>query len=141
MRRRVEWNAAIVRAWDRVKILETTHGPDGAVISGHAIQLRVAVELAGLTPGDVRVEAVVGRVGPSGRLEQSEVLVLPPVEQHDSVYVFAKEIMPQQTGRIGYTVRIAPNHFDDPLTRPCNSLLKWASGRLRRWILTAIRGT
>jgi starch phosphorylase len=129
VRRRVEWNAAVERAWDRVNILETTHGPDGAVISGHAIQLRVAVELAGLTPGDVRVEAVVGRVGPSGRLEQSEVLVLPPIEQHDSVYVFAKEIMPQQTGRIGYTVRIAPNHFDDPLTRPCNSLLKWASGR------------
>jgi starch phosphorylase len=55
-------------------------------------------------------------------------MVLPAVEQRDSVYVFAKQILPQRTGRIGYTVRVAPNHFDDPLTRPCHSLLKWAVG-------------
>jgi starch phosphorylase len=74
------------------------------------------------------VEAVVGRVGPGGSLEQAEVLVLPALEQTASTCVFAREVLPQQTGRIGYAVRVAPNHFDDPLTRPCHSLLKWATG-------------
>jgi starch phosphorylase len=128
IRRRVQWNAEVGRVWDQVRIVEATHGPDGTVTSGRPIQVRVAVELAGLTPGDVRVEAVVGRVGPSGGLEEAEVLLLPAVEQHDSTYLFAREIVPQQTGRIGYAVRIAPNHYDDPLTRPCYPLLKWATG-------------
>jgi starch phosphorylase len=87
----------------------------------------VAIDLAGLTPGDVRVEAVIGRVGPSGRLEDTEVMALPAVEQRESVYVFASQILPQQTGRLGYTLRIAPNHYDDPLTRPCHPLLKWVT--------------
>jgi len=128
VRKRLQWNAGIEKVWDQVRVVETTHGPDGTVISGRPIQVRVAVDLAGLAPGDVRVEAVVGRIGPSGGLEQAEVLVLPAVEQHDSTYVFAREILPRQTGRIGYAVRVAPNHFDDPLTRPCCSLLKWAAG-------------
>jgi len=132
IRKRIQWNADIERVWDRVKIVETTHGPDGKVTSGHPFEVRVAVELAGLSPNDVRVEAVVGRVGPGGSLEQAEVLVLPALEQTDSTCVFAREILPQQTGRIGYAVRVAPNHFDDPLTRPCHSLLKWATGEAKK---------
>ena len=52
-------------------------------------------------------------------------MTLPAVEQHGSVYVFAKEFVPLQTGRLGYSLRVSPNHYHDPLTRPCNSLLKW----------------
>jgi glycogen phosphorylase len=82
--------------------------------------------LAGLTPEDVRVELVVGRVGTDGSLEDTEVLVLPPVEQKGSVAVFGKEIVPERTGKLGYALRVSPNHCEDPLTRPCTSLLKWS---------------
>jgi hypothetical protein len=68
---------------------------------------------------------VVGRVGVNGHLEETEVMVLPPIEQRGDVVIFAKEIVPQQTGRMGYALRIAPNHYGDPLTRPCSALLKW----------------
>jgi starch phosphorylase len=70
-----------------------------------------------------------GRVGASGSLEDTEVMVLPAVDRNGSTAVFAKEIVPQQTGRLGYALRISPNHYDDPLTRPCTSLLKWGLGR------------
>ena len=40
---------------------------------------------------------------------------------------FGKDIVPDRTGRVGYALRVSPNHFDDPLTRPCTSLLKWSS--------------
>jgi starch phosphorylase len=94
-------------------------------MSGKPIPMRATVDLAGLRPDDVRVEAVVGRVGVTGQLEETEVLSLPAVEQAGDVYVFAREFVPLQTGRLGYSLRISPNHYHDPLTRPCNPLLKW----------------
>jgi len=88
----------------------------------------VVVDLAGLTPKDVRVEAVVGRVGVTGELEDTECITLPAVEQRGAAYLFEREFRPSQTGRLGYALRVSPNHHDNPLTRPCNSLLKWGLG-------------
>ena len=95
------------------------------MLSGKPIPVRTVVNLAGLRAEDVRVEVVVGRVGVNGQLEETEVMVLPPTEQRGNTVVFAKDIVPQQTGRIGYALRVMPNHYGDPLTRPCSALLKW----------------
>jgi starch phosphorylase len=124
-RQRSEWKATVHQAWGNVRFMELGPGPDASVLSGSAIPMRTLVDLAGLTPDDVRVEAVVGRVGVEGQLEDPEVLRLPAVEQHGTAWMFEKEFVPHQTGRLGYALRISPNHDDNPLTRPCNSLLKW----------------
>ena len=97
------------------------------MLTGLPIPVRAVVNLAGLSPDDVRVEAVVGRIGVNGNLEETQVMTLPAVEQAGNEYVFLKEFVPHQTGRLGYSLRISPNHYDDPLTRPCNSLLKWSA--------------
>ena len=124
-RRKAKWEAEINRVWGLVNFVDVGPGPGGSVVSGTPITMRASVDLAGLTPEDVHVEAVVGRVGISGQLESTEVMTLPPVGEAGSVYVFQKEFTPHQTGRLGYTLRISSNHFSNPLTRPCNSLLKW----------------
>jgi glycogen phosphorylase len=54
-------------------------------------------------------------------------VVLPPVSVNADVAVFEGKIVPAQTGRLGYAVRVSPNHYDDPLTRPVTSLLKWGA--------------
>jgi len=54
-------------------------------------------------------------------------MVLPSLEQHGPVAVFGRDLLPERTGRLGYSLRVSPNHFDDPLTRPCTSLLKWST--------------
>ena len=126
-RQRALWNAKVRKVWDRVNFVPLAGEAIGPVTSGKAISVRAAVEMAGLAPDDVRVEAVMGRIGTSGCLEETEVMVLPPVEQRGSVTVFAKEITPRHTGRLGYSVRVSPNHYEDPLTRPVTSLLKWGS--------------
>jgi starch phosphorylase len=54
------------------------------------------------------------------------VLTLAPIEEQDGVFVFGRDFAPFMTGRLGYSVRVSPNHYDDPLNRPCNALLKWA---------------
>jgi glycogen phosphorylase len=124
---KARWNSRIREVWDRVHFVESGPGPGGTVTSGKPVPVRAAIDLAGLKPQDVRVEVVVGRVDSNGNLEDTEVLVLPPVEQNGSVAIFEKEIVPERTGRLGYALRVSPNHFDDPLTRPCSSPLKWSS--------------
>lgn len=124
-RRKVDWNRAVERSWERVRFVETGPGPEASVLSGKPITLRAVVDLAGLKPDDVRVEAVVGRVGVDGDLEDTQVLILPPAGELDSAYVFSTDLVPHQTGRLGYALRISPNHCDDPLTQPSNALLRW----------------
>lgn len=120
------WNQTVSQVWDRVRFLEISSPVNGPLLSGRPIPVRAVVELAGLKPEDVRVEVVLGRVGVHGQLEETEVLLLPPVEERGTQAVFESQVVPQQTGRIGYALRIAPNHYGDPLTRPSHALLKWA---------------
>jgi len=126
-REKTLWDSRMSRAWDLIKFLDFGDGPGDHVMSGSAVPLRATVDLAGLKPSDVRVEAVIGHIGVNGHLQGTYTLPLVPVEEHGGAVVFANEFTVQETGRVGYSVRISPNHFDNPLTRPCNALLKWVS--------------
>jgi starch phosphorylase len=103
-------------------------GPNFAepVVSGRSIGFRALVDLADLSPEDVRVEAVLGRVSSGGELEEAEVLVLPAVEKKGEAYLFSRDYIPSLSGRLGYNIRIMPNHYADPLTRQCHSPVRWA---------------
>jgi len=126
VRERVRWNREVVEVWPKVRFTNCSIDAD-SVSTGLPVALRAEVDLAGLKADDVRVEALVGRVGPEGELEEVQVLVLEPREQHGSTVLFGRDMVPYATGRLGFSVRIAPNHFEDPLNRPCNALLKWGS--------------
>jgi len=126
-REKIRWNARVSEVWDRVRFVDAGPGPTGTLLSGRAVTVRAAIDLAGLAPNDVRVEVVIGRVDSNNYLEETEVMVLPFVEHQSAVAVFAKDIVPERTGRLGYALRVSPNHYDDPLTRPCASLMKWSS--------------
>jgi starch phosphorylase len=127
VRDRVRWNAKVRSVWDAVRFVDTGAAPVGSITSGRPVPVKAALDLAGLNPSDVRVEVVMGRVGTDGSLEDTEVVVLPPVEQNGNIAVFAKDIVPERTGRVGYALRVSPDHCEDPLTRPCTNLLKWGS--------------
>jgi len=126
-RERADWHQQVEKVWESVGFQEIGPGPDVSVLTGRPVPVRAVVNLAGLSPKDVRVEAVIGRIGVNGSLEETQVMTLPAVQQQGNAYVFLKEFVPHQTGRLGYSLRISPNHYDDPLTRPCNSLLKWSA--------------
>jgi starch phosphorylase len=125
-RRRAKWNARVREVWPRVQFEDSGPLPSAAVMSGRPVTIRSTVNLAGLTPEDVRVECVIGRISSTGGLEETEVVVLPNKEMRESIAIFERDIVPQQTGRLGYALRVTPNHFDDPVTRPVTSLIKWA---------------
>lgn len=125
-RERVVWNQKVAEAWPRIRFLGHGVGVD-SLLSGVPVVLRARLDLAGLKPDDVRVEALVGHVGAEGELEQTNVLVLDPSERQGEAFLFEKQFTPAATGRLGLALRVSPNHFEEPLTRPCNSLLKWAT--------------
>jgi starch phosphorylase len=124
-RQRSRWNMRVREIWPQVNFVDMGPAPAGPVMSGSAVDVRTAVRLGGLKPEDIRVECVIGRIGASGGLEETEVVLLPSVSVDGDIAVYEREIIPAQTGRLGYAVRVSPNHYDDPLTRPVTSLLKW----------------
>ena len=127
-RERAHWSAKVREIWPQVNFVDMGPAPSGPVTSGKPVCVRTKIRLAGLKPNDVRVECVIGRIGSSGGLEETEVVVLQNNGAEGDIAVYEKDIVPAQTGRLGYAVRVTPNHYDDPLTRPVTSLLKW-SGR------------
>jgi starch phosphorylase len=126
-RQKTVWDSRMSQAWSAIRFVDLGEGPADQVMSGSAMPLRATLELAGLEPAEVRVEAVIGQIGVNGHLESTFALPLIPGEKHGTAVVFSNEFTVQQTGRVGYSVRVSPNHFDNPLTRPCNALLKWVS--------------
>ncbi|MBL8229367.1 MAG: alpha-glucan family phosphorylase [Bryobacterales bacterium] len=124
-RRRVLWNGEVRRAWEHVRLLDVGSGTDRSVLSGQPVTMRAVVELAGLRPSDLKVEAVVGRVGAIGQLEETQVMTLSPVAENGSTCEFAAKFVPAMTGRLGYAMRVSPNDQDDPLCRPCYALMRW----------------
>ncbi len=126
-RERARWNQTVTEKWPHVNFIDSSVQMGTAVLTGSPMPLRASVDLAGLRPEDVRVEAVVGRVAANGDLEETQVLTLAPLEQRGTVFLFGRDFAPYTTGRLGYSLRISPNHYDDPLNRPCNSPMKWAS--------------
>jgi starch phosphorylase len=127
LRERALWEERTRKRWSEIKFVGLGESPDYHVTSGSTVPLRATLNLAGLQPDDVRVEAVIGKIGINGDLERTHPLPLVPVENNGNTVTFANEFTVQETGRIGYSVRVSPNHTENPLTRPCNALIKWIS--------------
>jgi starch phosphorylase len=123
------WSKQLAEHWPNVEFVDATAGGESTVLAGSSLPLRARLNLAGLTADDVRVEAVVGRIGPHGDLDETQVIALHPIEQQGSIVLFGKDFAPLTTGRLGFAARISPNHFQDPLNRPCNSPIKWIMGK------------
>lgn len=127
LRERAVWEQRTRNAWRDIKFLNLGDEPAELITSGSSVRLGATLSLAGLKPSDVRVEAVIGKIGTNGDLERTHALTLVPVESEGTAVTFANEFTVQETGRVGYSMRVSPNHFENPLTRPCNALIKWIS--------------
>ena len=124
----VKWDRNLIQRWPEIQFLDAGIGSQSTVLSGSTLPLEARIDLAGLAPEDVRVEALVGRVGPQGELEETQVLALDPLEHQGTVFLFGRSFAPMASGRLGYSVRVSPNHYTDPLNRPCNAPIKWLGG-------------
>jgi len=114
-RRRVE------KAWPKVEItdVDSTGLPDSPVL-GSKLTLTATVQLAGLAPNEVTVQAVVGRV------DAGDVLLDPVTVEMSYTgtaeggnQVFSTTTPLPLAGAVGYTVRVLPHH---PMLAASNEL-------------------
>ena len=71
----MEWRVREI--WPQVNFVDMGPAPSGPVMSGKPVAVRANMKLAGLQAWTFRVECVIGRIGTSGGLEETEVVVLP----------------------------------------------------------------
>jgi glycogen phosphorylase len=104
------WKRRVTRAWGGVRI-EHVEGEDGDQGPGGSLVVRATVALGGLSPDDVSVEVVYGRVGDADEILNPAVSAL-AVEDgpEDGVARFVGKAELGRPGPFGYTLRVVPRH-------------------------------
>jgi starch phosphorylase len=111
------WRARALQNWDTVRVahVEATGAGDTPEI-GSTVALRAEVELPGLAPDDVQVQAAYGRVDDSEALHEVTTVPMEHEQTEGSRHWFTATVPLERTGAFGYTVRVLPNseHLADP---------------------------
>jgi starch phosphorylase len=77
-----------------------------SLVVGTEVQVKARIDLAGLTPDDVDVQAVVGKVGDSDELLDVVTVAM----DSTGIGEFTAKLRLPHAGSLGYTVRILPRH-------------------------------
>ncbi|MFC3575494.1 glycosyltransferase family 1 protein [Streptomyces yaanensis] len=107
------WKARVRAAWPAVTVdhVETSAATATAEL-GSTLSLRVRVGLGDLSPDDVEVQAVSGRVDTEDGIADATATALKPGGGPDGEgrWVYEGPLSLDRTGPFGYTVRILPSH-------------------------------
>jgi starch phosphorylase len=103
------WRGHLLQNWPSVRVahVEATGAGDTPEI-GSTLALRAEVELPGLAPGDVAVEAAYGRVDDADGLHQVTTVPMEHEQTDGSRHWFTATVPLERTGAFGYTVRVLP---------------------------------
>jgi glycogen phosphorylase len=104
------WRTRVLAAWPnvRVKHVESSGVGDTPEL-GASLSLRAEVELGGLEPSDVDVQAVYGWVDYQNGLHEIQTASMRSVET-DGLSRYECEVPLERTGSFGYTVRVLPDN-------------------------------
>jgi glycogen phosphorylase len=101
------WKSRVRQAWPAVRIEHVE--ADGAEPSlGAVLDVRVVASLGDLSPQDVRVELVYGRIGDDDEFTEPSYVKLAADESSPGRFSGSVELA--QPGPFGYTVRVLPSH-------------------------------
>jgi starch phosphorylase len=111
------WRAHLLGNWGAVRVahVEATGAGDTPEI-GSTLALRAEVELPGLSPSDVEVQAAYGRVDDADCLHDVTTVPMQLGETEGVRHWFTATVPLERTGAFGYTVRVLPHsaHVADP---------------------------
>jgi starch phosphorylase len=117
------WKTKVLQAWGGVS-LRRVEEPLKRISYGESIELKVAVNLNGLSPEDVRVEVLLGRASKQGQDKDVQAVQMQPETGTESERLYQLELTPELCGKLLYRVRIYPHH--DLLTHPFETgLMVW----------------
>lgn len=100
------------QAWPSIQITDVdSYGLPDTPLLGSELTLTATVDLAGLGPDEVAVEAVVGRVDATDALVEPSTVQMEHVGTSDAGHdLFSTTTPLPVAGPVGYTVRVLPHH-------------------------------
>ena len=107
-----QWKGQVRSGWDDVRVdhVESSGLGDSPQV-GERLHVRAYLSLGTLTPSDVDVQVVHGRVSEADELTRTSTASLTHVESYeDGRHQFAGDLVLRRTGAFGYTVRALPAH-------------------------------
>jgi starch phosphorylase len=105
------WRSRVLAAWPGVRVQHVeSSGVGDTPELGSMLSLRAEVELAGLAPSDVTVQAAYGRVDLDNGLRDVQTAAMTYVGNGDDLHRYEGSVPLEHTGPFGYTVRVLPDH-------------------------------
>ena len=105
------WKHKVRAAWPNVRV-EHVESLDGDQLEvGAQIQVSALVQLGELSPDEIEVQLVTGRVADDDRLYEPRVNPFPTgVDGEGGIRRYESSVQARRAGAIGYTVRVVPFH-------------------------------
>ncbi|MEV5652245.1 alpha-glucan family phosphorylase [Nocardia sp. NPDC052254] len=98
-------------AWPQVKVVQVdSSGLSDIPVIGAELSLRARIDLAGLSPAEVEVQAVLGRVSSDDELIDTVVVEMAHTATDSGTELYTVTTPVPRSGAVGYTVRILPRH-------------------------------
>ena len=121
-----DWLINVHKVWKQIKV-EKVQVSERQVSVGQALQVDSWIDLGRLSPEDVLVQLFSGPLDTSGMLTDGWAVTMEPVGKTKKPYKFSAEMLYENTGARGVSVRVLPKHPDlaDPVL---TGLIHWASG-------------
>lgn len=112
-------------SWPGVRIVDFSSDARHVMERGEKVLVRALVDLAGLSPDEVRVECYHGALSSKGEIESPVLDAMNLVGKRNDLPEFEIEVSCFRTGQLGYAVRVLPRHPD--LVQPyLPGFVRWA---------------
>ena len=105
------WKSHVAEGWADVRIVDVEADASGLDV-GDTREVTAAVALGRLSPADVRVELLHGRVARGDELLDPSVVALTEVGTDGDVTRFRGDVTCERSGRYGFTLRVVPAGTD-----------------------------
>lgn len=106
------WKTKVRSGWAQVRVDHVESGGVGEVAKvGDTLHVKAYISLGELSPQDVEVQVVHGKVSEADELGAFTVAALAPTETFEAGrHAFAGDVRLDASGPFGYTVRVVPKH-------------------------------
>jgi starch phosphorylase len=106
------WKARVRNAWSGIRVDHVeSEGVADVVTAGSTVDVRAFIALGELSPDDVTVQVLSGRVDSDDRLTEPVAAAMEPIEQYEqNRWKYRAHVTLDHNGPFGYTVRVLPKH-------------------------------
>ncbi|MBN9503920.1 MAG: hypothetical protein BGO01_11770 [Armatimonadetes bacterium 55-13] len=118
------WRQRVRGSWGEVGVVSASDTAGVTTELGKPLTITALVNLGSLKPEDVKVQVLLGRIGPNRELVDFVPYELKVVGQQGLAHQFDGQILCDEPGHRGYTVRVIPSHPDVYVPSELN-LIRW----------------